>query len=207
MRAIDEAAAAEVEPEAEQHVRVLEAGEPRPLQQRLVHVDRAADLSLLAIQVAEDHVDLERVGVEPRRLGQLVDREVDLAGDEEVEPDDVVRRLPRLAPVDPAAVAQLVALPRLADREAEQQRDERRRGTGRSPPSWRRLAGPLRTRTRPTDPGRAAASSTSSRTAPLPPPAGVTKSTRVRTSATASAGAAEKPTRASTGRSSRSSPM
>ena len=78
VRAIDEAAAAEVQAEAEQHVRVLEAREPRPLQQRLVHVDGAAHLSLLAIEVAENHVDLERVGVESRGLGQLVDGEIDL---------------------------------------------------------------------------------------------------------------------------------
>ena len=43
---------------------MLELRQPRPLQQRLVHGDRLADLSLFAIQVAENHVDLERVGVE-----------------------------------------------------------------------------------------------------------------------------------------------
>ena len=67
--AIDEAAAPVVEAEAEQHVGVLEAAQARPLQQVLVDLDGAADLSLLAIQVAEDHVDLERVGGEAPRPG------------------------------------------------------------------------------------------------------------------------------------------
>ena len=66
-RAIDEAAAPVVEPEAEQHVGVLDAVEPRPLQQRLMLLNRAADLSLLAIQVAEDEPQLERLGIERAR--------------------------------------------------------------------------------------------------------------------------------------------
>ena len=60
-RAIDEAAALVVEAEAEQHVGVLELAQIGPLQQRLVLLDRAADLPLLAIEVAEDQVDLQRI--------------------------------------------------------------------------------------------------------------------------------------------------
>ena len=83
--AIDEPAAAVVEAEAEQHVRVLDPVEPRPLQQRLVLLNRAADLALLAVQVAEHEPQLERAGIEPRGLLQLLDRQIDLAGDEVVQ--------------------------------------------------------------------------------------------------------------------------
>ena len=68
-RAIDEAAAPVVEAEAEQDVGVLERAQARALQQLLMNLHGAADLSLLAIQVAEDHVNLERVGIEPARPG------------------------------------------------------------------------------------------------------------------------------------------
>ena len=40
---------------------------------------------------------------------------VHLVVDEKVQAEHVVRRLAEAAPIDPAAVAQLVALPRLAD--------------------------------------------------------------------------------------------
>src|SRR3712207_7708643 len=53
-----------------------------------------------------------------RSLTQFLDRVIELIGDEEVEALNVVRRLPRLAPVDPATFVQLVALPRLAGRQA-----------------------------------------------------------------------------------------
>ena len=95
-----------------------------PLQQRLVHVDRAADLSLLPVQVAENHLDLERVGVGAGGLRQLVDRLIDLVVDEEVEPEHVVRRFAQPATIDPPAVAQLVALPGLAHGEADQERHQ-----------------------------------------------------------------------------------
>jgi hypothetical protein len=62
-RTIDEAAVPEVESEAEQNVGMFELGQIRTLQQRLMHVDRPSHLSLLAVQVAEDHLDLERIGV------------------------------------------------------------------------------------------------------------------------------------------------
>ena len=90
-------------------------------------LDRAADLALLAIQVAEDQVNLQRIAGRLRRLRQLVDRRIDLVGDQEIEAEHVVRRLARAAAIDPDAVLQLVALPRLADGEADQQRDERDR--------------------------------------------------------------------------------
>ena len=90
----------------------------RPLQQRLMDGDRLADLALFAVQIAENHVHFERVGVEARGPAQLLDREIDLVGDEKVEAEDVVRRLARAPAIDPRAAAQLVALPRLADREA-----------------------------------------------------------------------------------------
>ena len=40
---------------------MFELAQVRALQQLLVLLDRAADLPLLAIQVAEDQVDLERI--------------------------------------------------------------------------------------------------------------------------------------------------
>ena len=124
-RAVHEPAVPEVERQAQLHVGLFELGEIRTLQQRLVHVDGAADLSLRAIQVAEDHLDLERVGVaDARRLRQLVDRLVHLVVDEEIEAEHVVRRLAQPPPIDPAAVAKLVALPRLADDQAQQQGEE-----------------------------------------------------------------------------------
>ena len=98
-----------------------------PLQQRLVDLDGARHLAALAVDVAEDQVDLERVGVDARRLAQLLDREVDLVGDQKVQAEHVVMRIAGAAAIDPAAVAQLVALPRLADGQAGQQREQRRR--------------------------------------------------------------------------------
>ena len=126
VRAIDEPAALVVEPEAEQHVGVLQAAEPGALQQRLVHGDRLADLALLAVQVAEDHVHFERLGVQARGAGQFLDGEIDLIGDQKVQPEDVVGRLARAAAIDPFPAAQLVPLPRLADRQADQKRHQRR---------------------------------------------------------------------------------
>ena len=95
-------------------------------------LDRAADLALLAIQVAEDEVNLQRIAGGLRRLRQLVDRLVDLVRDEEVEAEHVVRRLARAAPIRPHAVLELVALPRLADGEADEQGDEPDQEHGRS---------------------------------------------------------------------------
>jgi hypothetical protein len=69
-------------------------------------------------------VHLEGVAVEARGAAQLLDREIDLVGDQEVEAEDVVRRLAGAPPIDPFAVAQLVSLPRLADGEAGEQRDQ-----------------------------------------------------------------------------------
>ena len=54
-----------------------------------MHLDRTRDLPLLAIEVAEDEVDLERVPVYSRRGGQFFDRQVELGGGQEVEPKDV----------------------------------------------------------------------------------------------------------------------
>src|SRR5262245_39135593 len=114
----------EIEAETEQHVRLFEGPEIRSLQQRLMHVDCPADLSLLPVQVAENHLDLQRVGAGAGGLCQLVDRLVGLVVDEEVEPQHVVRRFAKTPSIDPAAVAQFVAFPRLADDQAHQQRQQ-----------------------------------------------------------------------------------
>src|SRR3954470_1371081 len=96
----------EVETEAEQHVRVFELGEVRPLQQTLVDVDRAANLTLLAKQVADDHLDFERVGTAAGGLGELIDRLIQLVLGEKVQPEHVMRRLAEPPAIDPAAVTQ-----------------------------------------------------------------------------------------------------
>ena len=121
VRAVDETAAAKVQAEAQQDVGVLERLEVLALQQALVDVDGAAHLALLAIEVAQHEMDLEGVLVEPRGTRQLVDGLIDLVGDDQVEPDDEVWRLARLAAIDPLAVAQLVPLPGLADGQAGEQ--------------------------------------------------------------------------------------
>src|SRR5262245_6483726 len=179
--------------------------------------DGLADLAFLPIEVAQDHVDFERIPVEARGATQFFDRQIDLVGDEKVEPEDVVRRFAYAPAIDPTPVTELVALPCLADRQAHQEREERgeqrcvcahpRRpfaisGPGLAEPSPRyestrssHLVCARRMR------------STSSRAAPSPPRAPLTQWTRARTSSAASHGDAESPARVSTGRSSTSSPM
>src|SRR5205814_8165926 len=154
-------------------------------------------------------VHFERVTVEACGAAQLFDRQIDLIGDEEVEPEDVMRRLARAAAVEPLAVPQLVALPRLADREAGQQRQQggEERGIAvhaRSAPD----ASGVNDRTIASQrPWARSTSSSRSRAAPAPPGERATQCTRSRTSATASAGAAARPTRDSTAMSTMSSPM
>src|SRR4030095_7913480 len=84
-RTIDEAAVAVVETETEQHVGMLERAQVGPLKKRLMDVDGAADLSLLPVQVAENHLDLEGVGVGAGGLRQLVNRLIDLVVHQEVQ--------------------------------------------------------------------------------------------------------------------------
>ena len=62
-RAVDEPAVAEVEARGRAARRRARAGSGRAAAAATGARDRAADLSLLAVQVAEDHLDLERVGV------------------------------------------------------------------------------------------------------------------------------------------------
>ena len=128
-RAVDEAAALEIEAQAEQHVSMFEAGQARPLQKALMDVDRARDLPLFTIQAAEQQMDLERVAEILGGLAQLVDGEIDLIGHEEIQSDDVVERFGHTPAIDQAARPQLVALPRFPDRQPDEQRDRARRGT------------------------------------------------------------------------------
>ena len=58
-------------------------------------------------------------------LPELLDREVDLVRHEEVQTEDIVRRLARPSAIEPFAVAQLVALPGLADGQPGEQRQQR----------------------------------------------------------------------------------
>jgi hypothetical protein len=124
-RAVHETAAAVVEAQAQQHVGVLEAPELWALEQGLMLLDRAAHLPLLAQKIAEHHPHLQRVGLELHGVLQAVDGEIQLAGHEEVQGLQVVRRLQHAASVDQPAVFQLVALVRLATRDADEQRDQR----------------------------------------------------------------------------------
>src|SRR5687768_1807528 len=120
-RAIDESAMPEIQAEAEQHVGVLETREVGALQQRLVHGDGAGDLPLLPVEVAEDHLNFEGVGVAARGGRQFLDGLIDLMLGEEVQAEHVVRCLAQAAAIDPPPVAQLVSLPRLARDEANEQ--------------------------------------------------------------------------------------
>ena len=224
-RTVDEAASFVVEPQTQEHIRVFELAELRPLKKRLMNRDRFADLTLLAIEVAENHVHFERVGVERGRLGQLVDRQINLIRDQEVEAEQVVRRFARPAPIEELPVAQLVALPGLAHCEPHEQRDkpgEQRRilvhdfperepagrlmramlaaGAAGSSSPWDSMSPFQRPCARST-------SSMRSRTAPSPPRRRLTKSTRDRISRAASEGQADKPARSTTGRSRTSSPI
>ena len=140
---------------------------------------------------------------------QLFDGEVDLVGDEEVQAEDVVRRLARAPPIDPGAAAQLVALPGLADGQPDQQRDQRReqRRVGAHARCALRLvqirgddAVPVALRAQnQLDQLARGAAAAAERADP--------SARAARTSSTASAGAADRPTRASTARSTMSSPM
>ena len=124
-RAIDKPAALEVEAEAQEDVRLFEPGQPRTLEQALMDIDGARDLSLLPVQAAEQQVDFERVSQTLGRLVQLVDGEIDLVGDEKIEPDDVVEGLGDPAAIDQAPRSKLVALPGLPNGQSEEQRDQR----------------------------------------------------------------------------------
>jgi hypothetical protein len=109
---------------------VLEASEARPLEEVLVDLDGAGHLALFPEEVAQDHVDLERVRRQRGGLAHLVDGQIELVGDQEVQALHVVRRLAVAPPVDPPALAQLVAFPRLTDGEADQEGDQRRQERG-----------------------------------------------------------------------------
>ena len=100
---------------------MLQRGEIGSLQQRLVDVHRAAYLSLLAVQVAQDHLYFERLGFGASGVRQFLDRVVDLVVDQEIEAEHVVRGLAKSPAVDPAAVPQLVPFPRLAHHESQEQ--------------------------------------------------------------------------------------
>ncbi len=123
-RAIDEPAVPEVETQAEQHVGVLQRGEVGPLQQRLVDVHGATHLPLLTVQVPQDHLDFERLGVRARGVRQFVDRLVNLVVHQEIEAEHVMRSLAKPPAVDPAPIPQLVPFPGLAHHQPQQQGEE-----------------------------------------------------------------------------------
>src|SRR3954464_3534049 len=182
---------------------MFELSQVRPLQQRLVLLDRAANLSLFPIQIAENEMNLEWVAGSVCRSTELLDRGINLIGDKEIQAQHVVRRLESAPPIDPPAILELVALPCLADGETRQQcekHEERDVGAHQSAGRYSRTTESQRFCARRTI-------SMNSRTAPRPPRAVLTQCTVDTPSAAASAGAAESPTRLSTGRSSRSSPM
>src|SRR3954454_3984064 len=182
---------------------MFELSQVRPLQQRLVLLDRAANLSLFPIQIAENEMNLEWIAGGVGRRTELLDRGIDLIGDKEIQAQHVMRRLERAPPIDPPAILELVALPCLPDGETRQQCEKHEEGDVRAHQSAGRYS-------RTTESQRFCARRTismNSRTAPRPPCAVLTQFTRAITSAAASAGAADSPTRVRTGRSSRSSPM
>src|SRR5439155_18346371 len=123
---IDEPAALEVEAKTQQHVRLFEPRQLLALQQALMNVDGARHLPLFTIETAEQQVNFERVPEIVGRFVQLFDGQIELVGDEKIQPENIVERLGHAPAVDQPPGLQLVALPRLADREAEQQTDQRR---------------------------------------------------------------------------------
>src|SRR4029079_4081997 len=171
---------------------------PRTLEQPLMNVNGAPDLALFAIQVAEHEMNLKRVFVQPGDLRQPLDRQIDLMGHHQVEPDDEVRGLAGLAAIDPLPVAELVPLPGLADGQAQQQRNQPdEHGIDRHA----RLRASVNEATIPSQrPCAFNTISISSRTAPSPPLRVAIQCARLRTSPAASAGAAPSPTRSMTGR-------
>src|SRR3954471_14694062 len=177
---------------------MFELSQVRPLKQRLVLLDRAANLPLFSIQIAENQVNLEGIAGRVCRSTELLDRGINLIGDKEIQAQHVVRRLQGAPPIDPPAILQLVALPCLTDGQTRQQsekHEERDVGAHQSAGRYSRTTESQRFCARRTI-------SMNSRTAPRPPRALLTQSTRATTSAAASAGAADSPTRLSTGRSS-----
>src|SRR5204862_3658238 len=116
-------------------------------------------------------------------------------GDEKVEAEHVVRRLAGTAAIDPDTVLELVALPRLADGEADEQGDEADEQGGAGGHQEARNSETAAVHA----PWARRTCSMHSRAAPRPPPAVLTQWTAARTSAAASAGAAAKPARRSTG--------
>src|SRR4029079_1919202 len=210
-RPIDEAATLVVEPQAEEDVGMLDLAETCALQQRLMGGDGFSDLALFPVQIAENHVDFERVRIAAGRPRPGIAGQIDLVGDQKVEPEDVVRRLPGAPAIDPGAAAEFVALPRLADRQSDEQRHEcgEERSIRAHDGVVRATLGSFKYAV--TTPSQRfcafSTSSINSRAAPLPAFAVLTQCTRDRTSSTASAGAAASPARASTAKSTTSSPM
>src|SRR5687768_15510417 len=81
-RSIDESTALEVEAEAQQDMRLLEARDSRTLQQALMNVDRARHLSFFAIEAPKQQMNLERVAEALGGFAELLDRQIDLVGHE-----------------------------------------------------------------------------------------------------------------------------
>src|SRR5688572_18234138 len=122
---IDKSTAFEVEAEAQQDVRLLEARNPRALQEALMNVDGTRHLPLFAIETAEQQMNLERVAKGLGRFAELLDGQINLVRHEKIESHDVVERLRGAAPVDQSARAQFVSLPRFPDRQPDEKRDQR----------------------------------------------------------------------------------
>ena len=120
-RAIHKSSVPEIETQAEEHVGVLQCGEIGPLQQRLVDVHRAAHLPLLTVQVAQDHLYFERVGLGARGVREFLDRLVDLVADQKIETEHIVWGFAKPPAVDPAAIPQLVPFPPLPHHQPKEQ--------------------------------------------------------------------------------------
>ena len=87
---VAKASALEVHPQAEQRVGTLVSGEPGAMENALVNLDSALELPLLSKQVAEDEIDLDRLGILARGDGELGDGTVYLTGGEKVQAENVV---------------------------------------------------------------------------------------------------------------------
>src|SRR4051812_25971034 len=120
---------------------MFELSEVRPLQQSLMFLDGAANLSLFTIEISQDEMNLQRIAGGLGGGAQFLDRGIDLVGHQKVQTQHVMRGLTRPASIDPPPVLELVSLPCLADGEARQkseQDEERDVGTHQSPGTYSR---------------------------------------------------------------------
>ena len=89
---VEQARAVEVLRELEGRGRALLGGQVGPIEQVLVHADRAVDLAVAAEQAAEREVQVDRLRIDLHDLDERLDRLVGLLVQQEVEAAEVRQR-------------------------------------------------------------------------------------------------------------------